>query len=141
MGQQVFQFFQPPQMQAQLRVAPAGDGPHVAPREAIVGPLDPLPLALRRDHRIDQQQQPPRLRRQLVERTAQHFRRQPVGNGDVIERDFDVLDGPAIVLDRLPGALPLMQQSDSADERQILRVVAPGPRLAVQERQAPARRD
>src|ERR1019366_4792568 len=38
------------------------------------------------------------------------------------------------MLDRLCWPLMLMQQGDSADERQILRVVAPRPRLAVQER-------
>ena len=84
---------------------------------------------------VDRQQQPPRLRRQLIKRTAQHLMRQPVRNSDVFQRDFDVLDGAASVLDRLAWPLVLMQQGDAADERQILHVVAARACLHIEERQ------
>ena len=45
-------------------------------------------------HLVDQQQQPPRLRRQLVERAAEHLGRQPVGDRDVVRRRLDVLERP-----------------------------------------------
>ena len=41
-------------------------------------------------HLVDQFQQPARLRRQFVERTAHQFFHQPVGRGDVFPRGFDV---------------------------------------------------
>ena len=110
MDQQVLHLFQPMQMDFQLRIAPARIGPHVAAREAIVRSLHLLSLALGSDHRVDRQQQPPRLRRQLIERTAQHFMREFVGRGDVGQRDLDVLDRAASMLDHLPGPLMLMQQ-------------------------------
>ena len=83
MDQQVLHLLQPVQMDFDLRIAPARVRPHVAPREAIVGPLHLLPLALGCNHLIDGEKQPPRLRRQLVERPAQDFMRQPVRHGDV----------------------------------------------------------
>ena len=63
--------------------------------------------------------------------------RKPVGNCDVVDRDLDVLDHAAPVLDPLPWPLMLMKQSDAADQRQILHVIAPGARLRVEERQLP----
>ena len=63
--------------------------------------------------------------------------REPVGDGYIVHRDLDVFDRAAIVLDRLRWPLILMQQRHAADERQILHVVAPGPRLRVVEGQLP----
>ena len=80
------------QMDFELRIAPAGRFAHVAAREAVIGSRHLLPLALGCNHRVDRQQQPARLRRQLVERAAQHFMRKPVGHGDVGQRNLDVLD-------------------------------------------------
>lgn len=105
------------QMDFQLRIAPACEGSHIAPREAVVRSLHLLAIALGGYVLVDHQQQPPRLRRQLVQRTAQHLMRETVGNSDVIERDFDVFDRTATMLYCLPGTLMLMQQSDGTDER------------------------
>ena len=129
MRQKILQLLQPPQMQAQLRIAPARRRPDFAPREAVLRALDPLPLALRLDHLVDQQQQPPRLRRQLIERTPQHLGGQPVRYGDVAERGFDVLEGFAAMLPRQPWPLMLMQERDGMDQRQVLRIIAPRPGL------------
>ena len=51
--------------------------------------------------------------------------------------DFDVFDALAVVLDGFARPLMLVQQRDRADQRQILHVVAPRARLAVEERQLP----
>jgi hypothetical protein len=59
-----------------------------------------------------------------------------IRNGDVTERDLDVLDGLPLMLDGLPWPLMLMQQGDRADEREVLRMVAPRPGLTVEEGQA-----
>ena len=42
--------------------------------------------------RLDHPEHPARLRRQLIERAAEDFMRELVGEGDVIERHLDVFD-------------------------------------------------
>ena len=122
-------------MGLELRVAPAGVLAHVAAAKTKVRALDPLPRAFRAHHLVDEQEQPPRLRREFVERTPQHFMCQPVGRGDIVERHFDVFECLAVVRGGFPLPLMLVQQRDGADERQIFHVIAQRARLAVQERE------
>src|SRR5207244_3814145 len=63
------------------------------------------------------------------------FARQPVRERDVRLRRLDVLDRPPAVLVLLHLALVLVQERDAADEREVLRVVAPRARAVVDEGQ------
>ena len=60
-------------MALHLGVAPAGVLAHVAAAEAVVLALDPELFALLLHQVVHQQQQAARLRRQLVERAAEHL--------------------------------------------------------------------
>ena len=135
MHHEIFEFFKPPQMGLELRVAPLGEGANVAAAKTKVTPFHLLPLAFTAHHLLDEQQQPSRLRWQFVERTAQHFFGELVGDADVVERDLDVLHRLAAREARLVWPLVLVQERDGPDERQIFHVVAPRARPAVQERQ------
>ena len=92
MNKKIFEFFQAMQMPLELCVAPAGVPAHVAAAKTKVLALDLLPLALRAHHFVHEQQQPSRLRWKFVERASQHFMRQPVSRGDIVERHFDVFE-------------------------------------------------
>ena len=62
-------------------------------------------------HRRHQPQQPPRLRRQFIERAAQDFVRQIIGKRDVRERDLDVSQRHTVFArHRAPLALPQLLQ-------------------------------
>src|ERR1700752_2985243 len=61
MNKQVFQLFQPREVQPQLRVAPTRELSDVTPAEAIVRAFQRQSLANFGDHLIDKQQQPPGL--------------------------------------------------------------------------------
>jgi len=78
-----------------------------------------LPLALRAHHFVDEQQEPARLRWQLVERAAQHFMRDAIGRRDILLRDFDVRELLAAVHHRPSWPLVLVQERDGADQREI----------------------
>ncbi len=123
------------QVDLELRVAPARVLTHVTTREPDVASIKTLLLGALRDHCVDLVQQAPRLRRQLVERAAEHLVREPVRDPDVVERHLDVLEALAVVLGSLERALILVQQRDRADQRQVLQVIAAQPRLLVAERQ------
>ena len=65
--------------------------------------------------------------------------RQAIGRVDIVERDFDVLDGLAVVGRRLYRPLVLVKQGDAANQRQVFHVIAAGSGLAVQKRQLPGK--
>lgn len=92
MRDEVFQLDQAGQVQLELRVAQLDRLAQGAAAEAHIGALDALALALGRDMPVDQLQQAPRLRRQFVEAAAEHIMGDAVGEFDVGQRDFDVLD-------------------------------------------------
>ena len=85
MHQQVLQLLQPVPGGSCSCVSPQpASCAHVPAAEAEIRSLHLQPFALARHHFVDEQQQAPRLRRQLVERAAQHLVRQPVGRLDVV---------------------------------------------------------
>ena len=70
MHQHQLELHQPPEMHLELRVPPAGVLAHLAAGEAIVLAVDALALAAGVDHLAEHLEQPPGLRRQLVEAAA-----------------------------------------------------------------------
>ena len=81
-------------------------------------------------------EEPPRLRRQLVQAPAEDLRGEAVGEDDVVEGRFDVLDDLAVDGQALHLSLVLEEEGDGLDELEVLDVVAPHPRLLVEEGQA-----
>ena len=128
MRQDVFEIDQALQVQTQLRIAPGNRLAQSAAAKAEVTALDLLAFALGRDMAVDQFQQAPRLRRQFIETATEHVMGNAVGESNVIERDFDVLNELRIVvicaLVGFEGALMLMQESDDINQRQVLLVIA-----------------
>jgi len=77
-----------------------------------------------------------RLRRELVERAAEHFMCELVRQRDVGWNDFDVLNALAAREHAcFVRPLVLMKKHDRANEREVLHVIAPGARLRIEERQ------
>lgn len=109
MDQQVLHLLQAMQMDFELGIAPPGERPHVAAGEAEVLPLHLQPVALGCDHRVHCQKQTPRLRRQLVERTAQYLVRETVGDGDVVKGYLYIVNRSSAMLDCPLGTLVLME--------------------------------
>ena len=96
MHREILQLFEPLQMHPQLRVAPAGYEARTSRRLKRKSARSIFSRSHSRLHHVfDQPQQLSGLRRQFVERPAQHFMREPVRLLDVVERDFDVRDGLA----------------------------------------------
>ena len=108
---QVLQFFQPSQMHPELCIAPARVLPHRGPRETVVAALDLQPRAFLGHHLVEQQQQAPRLRRQLVERWRQHFPHELQGQLHIVFRGLDVFPRFALARARLDLPLMLMKQA------------------------------
>ena len=104
-------------VRSHLEVAPTAPFAHFAIREPVIAPRHPATRAFTRQRAVDRAQETPRLRRELVERTAEHFVRKLVRERDVGRRDFDVLDRPRWVAVYLSFALMLMQKRRRADER------------------------
>lgn len=90
-----FEFNEPLQVNAHLRQAPAAE---VAQLPAAKSGGGFLRLALGLHQFADVAEQAARLRRQLIERTAQHFGRELVRQRDVLERRFNELDHAAVDL-------------------------------------------
>src|SRR5208283_730269 len=122
---EVFELLQPSQVHPQLRIAPARVLAHRGPREAVIAALDLQSPALLGRHAVDQQQQAPRLRLQLVERRRQHFTDETMGQTHVFRRGLDVLDGARAARAGLDFPLVLVEQRDSLYQRQELHVIAP----------------
>ncbi|OQC68361.1 MAG: hypothetical protein BWX48_00069 [Verrucomicrobia bacterium ADurb.Bin006] len=119
---QVFEFHEPLQVNAHLRQAPAAEVAQLPAAKSGDGSLL-LPLGL---HQVsDEAEQAARLRRQLIERTAEHFRREFVRQRDVIERDFHELDDAAVDEVLAVRPLVLVEQGNRINEREIFLVVAP----------------
>jgi hypothetical protein len=75
------------------------------------------------------------LRRQLIERAAEHVVRERVCARDVGERYLDVLDRLAPPLEPFDLALVLVQERNRVDQRQVLRVISPCTSAVVEERE------
>ncbi len=116
MYQQVFQLGEPREVDLQLRVAPAGVLAHLAAAKAVVSSPDLSSRALLLDHVHHQREQPACLRRQLIERVAEHFMRQLVGERDVLQCRLQVAEGLAFVFRGTQHPLMLVQQCDHIDE-------------------------
>ena len=82
MDVEIFKLHEPIQVHPQLCVREARVIACFAAAKAVLGAHDLLRCALRAHHLDDPREHPPRLRRQLIERAAQHFMRQPVGERD-----------------------------------------------------------
>ena len=67
----------------------------------------------------------PRLRRQFVERTAEDFRRELVGERNVLEGGLDVFDHAAPALVPPARTLVLVQERNRIDQGQVFFMVAP----------------
>ncbi|OQC68388.1 MAG: hypothetical protein BWX48_00059 [Verrucomicrobia bacterium ADurb.Bin006] len=119
---QVFEFHEPLQVNAHLRQAPAAEVAQLPAAKSGDGSLL-LPLGL---HQVsDEAEQAARLRRQLIERTAEHFRREFVRQRDVIERHLDELHDATVDQVLAVRPLVLVKQRDGVHEREIFFVVAP----------------
>lgn len=68
----------------------------------------------------DEDEQAACLRRQLMERAAEHFVRELIGQRDVLECRFNVAELAIAVPDGFDVPLMLMQQRDRVYERQVL---------------------
>ena len=77
-------------------------------------------MALARYGVIDDQQQAAGLRRQFVERAAQHLVRQAVGDFDIGERHLDVGNGPAAMRDGFYRPLKVRRLADALLERKVI---------------------
>ncbi len=88
--QHVLQLLQALQVHLELGVAKAQALAHVAAREAVLGPRQLLRAAVVGHESVEGHEQTPGLRRQLVQRPAQHLVRQAVGHGDVVQRHVHV---------------------------------------------------
>jgi hypothetical protein len=97
------------EMRAHGEVRPARVLAHLAPREAHVRAVQALRLGALGHQAVEEAEKAPRLRRQLVERAAEHLVRQAVGRRDVVARHLDVADGAAVVLRGLHLALVLVE--------------------------------
>ena len=73
-------------MNAQLRITPADRLAQHAAAKTEVRPAHLLGRVLLGDVPIDELEQPPGLRRQLIERAAEHLVRKRIGERDVVER-------------------------------------------------------
>jgi hypothetical protein len=135
MRQHVFKLDELVQVRSDLEVRPSRVLADLPPGEPVFVPLEQQPLALSRDHLVEQRQQPPGLGSEFVQRAPQHLVGQTVGDLDVRERHLDVLDFTPVATGRLDGALELKQQRDDVDQAQVLHVVPPGPGPVVEERQ------
>jgi len=113
---------------------------HLPAAKAKITPIHPQLLRPLRHQLLDQAQEPPRLRRQLVQAPAQHVVREAVRCRNVFARHLDVPNRFTQMLRGLHWSLVLMQQRDRADQRQVLHVIAPRPRLVIQKRQLPRER-
>ena len=135
MGKHVLQIAQPIQMHARLLLAGTQPLARLAPREPHRSPLDALRLRTLA-HVADQlPQHPPRLWRQLVQRTPEHLVRQPVRQRDIRQGGLDVLEGLAAMSRRADRPLVLVQQRNGVDQRQVLLLIAPQPHAGRGERQ------
>ena len=122
-------------MEAELGVAPARLPADLAAGEAHPGALDPLGFRDLGHHPVQQLEEPPRLRRQLVQAPPQDLAGEAVGELDVVQLDLEVLHGETAVLDRLHLPLVLVKERDGVDQRQVLGMVPPGPGPGVEESQ------
>src|SRR6266508_1775546 len=129
MDEHVFESDQLREMRPYLEVTPTGCLADVAAGEAILLLMHAESRARGIDQPHEEAEELASLRRELVERAAEHFVRELIRQLDVGERDFDVLDHFA-ARKKFPllRSLVLMQKRDRANEREVLHVIAARPR-------------
>ena len=132
--QQVFQLGQASQVHL-TACRPTGALAHLAAAEAEVCARHLLRAALALDHLADEAEEAPRLRRQLIERAAQHLVREPLASAMSSSVTSMYSIDCAAVRRRLHLALVLVQQRDRLDQRQVLLVIAPRARAVIEEGQ------
>jgi len=98
MGHQIFKVGQAAQVRPRLRRTRAERAAHLTRREAEIDTIHRQLFALSRHPGVQVLHKPPRLRRQLVERAAEDVGRQAVGDLEVTELYFDVLDGAPVAV-------------------------------------------
>ncbi len=135
MSNQIFQFFQPVQMDFQLGQSPARELPRIAPRETIIATVDGLSLATLSHHLRDERHQASRLRWQFIEAAPQRVMGEAVSQRQVVNRDFNVVDDLSVMSHLLPFALVLEQERHALDENEVLGMIAPCPCPVIGERQ------
>jgi hypothetical protein len=118
MHDHVFEFFQLVQMTFHLRIAPSGRHPHIATAETKILTRHIEPFAFALHHLIDQQQQAPRLWRQIINGPPHHFIDQRPRYAHIVRGGLDVFDRAALALHRLHRPLMLMKQRHRADQPQ-----------------------
>ncbi len=79
----------------------------------------------RRDEAVDQPQEPPRLRRQIIQTAPQDHVRELVGQADVIGRGHDCFHRAPINHARFARPLKLMDEGHRFDQVEILPMIAP----------------
>jgi hypothetical protein len=135
MRQHVLEVDESAQVGAGLEVRPAGRGAHLPAGEPHVATDHLLGGGGAGDECVEQVEQPAGLRCQLIQRPAEHLMSEGVRQRDVGRGDFDVGDLPAGVGKGAARPLMLVQQRDRRDQRQVLRMVPPGPGPLVGEAQ------
>ena len=133
MHNQIFQRHQPFQVQPQLGIVPAQGFPDVAPAEAEFVPVQIPLLTPGFDPAVQLDQQPPGLGLEFIQRPSQHVIRQPVGQGNIIQGDFNVvpgLSGPVVGPDR---SLVLVQKGNRPDQGQVFEMIAAGTGFVIQK--------
>lgn len=85
-------------MNAQLLVAEARVRHRITAAKTVITGRDPSSFALLLCHRVQQGEQPPRLRRQLIKRLPKHLMRDPKGIevdqlfNDPLKRDIELIE-------------------------------------------------
>ncbi len=90
--EQVLHLHQTSEVDPQLRQPPAGGVEQLPAAKEKITLLDVEVLTLRADPPMHEIEEPPRLRRQLVEGSPERFGGEPVRRGDVVDRRLDVVD-------------------------------------------------
>src|SRR5436190_6147842 len=135
MEHDVLELDQAPEMDLQLRVSPPRLLAHEAPREAVVVPFGATLGAVLGHHLVEQEQEPSRLRRKLVEGSAEDFVRESIRELEILFGHFDEGHVFTPFALRLARPLVLMQERHGADQAQVLRVIAARTRERVGEGQ------
>ena len=136
MTEHIFQRHQALQVHTQLRIPPAKSLAQDSAAKTIVTTPESLALAFSSHMLIHQAQQPPRLRRQLIQAAPQHLMRYCVGELNVAKLNFNVFDDllalawPPMHFDL---TLVLMHEGNRVDEGQVLFMITTQARRLVRE--------
>src|SRR5262249_5606405 len=125
----VLELDQPRHVDPDLEVRPPGELSDLPAREEKVAAVDATSVAQLRHHLVEDAQEDARLRLEIVEERPEDLAHEGARELDVVERDLEVLLRLAVDVHRQDRPLKLVHERDRLDERQVLLVIAPGPRL------------